>query len=87
MGAPAGGYKVDPDTVFRASVDFLDTKDFVFNIAAGTAGDLSAKAGMAGDDSTAHSFASKYEPAARTIVKAIGTAGQGMATIIERLSS
>nr|AHE14922.1 hypothetical protein asmbl_29 [uncultured bacterium] len=71
--------------MFRSSVQFLDTKDFVYNIAAGTAGDLSTSAGMAGDDSTAHSFASKYEPAARTIVKAIGTAGQGMAMISSRL--
>ncbi|MDQ0910359.1 hypothetical protein QFZ22_006344 [Streptomyces canus] len=85
MGIPSGGYQVDPDTVFRSSVQFLDTKDFVFDIASGTAGDLSASAGMAGDDSTAHSFASKYEPAARTVVKAIGTAGQGMATISSRL--
>lgn len=85
VSSPAGGYQVDPDTVFRASVEFLDTKDFVYGIAAGTAGDLGTSAGMAGDDTTAHSFASKYEPAARTIVKAIGTAGQGMATISSRL--
>src|ERR1044072_4657359 len=85
MGIPSGGYQVDPDTVFRSSVQFLDTKDFVFDIASGAAGDLSVSAGMAGDDSTAHSFASKYEPAARTVVKAIGTAGQGMATISSRL--
>lgn len=85
MGTPVAGYQVDPDTVFRSSVQFLDTKDFVYNIATGTAGDLSASAGMAGDDGTAHSFAAKYEPAARTIVRAIGTAGQGMATISSRL--
>ncbi|MFJ1796572.1 restriction endonuclease fold toxin-2 domain-containing protein [Kitasatospora griseola] len=72
--------------VFRASVEFLDTKDFVYAIAAGTAGDLaSSSSGMAGDDSVAHSFAGKYEPAAKTIVKAIGTAGQGMAAISGRL--
>ncbi|MEU6352227.1 hypothetical protein ABZ896_23360 [Streptomyces sp. NPDC047072] len=85
MGIPSGGYQVDPDTVFRSSVQFLDTKDFVFDIAAGTAADLSASAGMAGDGSTAHSFAAKYEPAARTVVQAIGSAGQGMATISSRL--
>lgn len=79
------GYRVDPDMVFRSSVGFLDTKDFVFSIASGVAGDLSACAGMAGDDGTAHSFAAKYEPAARSIVSAIGTAGQGMATISSRL--
>jgi hypothetical protein len=40
---------------------------------------------MAGDDATAHSFAAKYEPAARTLVKTIGMAGQGMAAISSRL--
>ncbi|MFF4802385.1 hypothetical protein ACFY1U_28940 [Streptomyces sp. NPDC001351] len=54
---------------------FFDTKDFVFSIAFGVAGDLSACAGRAGDDGTAHGFAAKYEPAARSIVSAIGTAG------------
>jgi hypothetical protein len=81
----ARGFTVDPDTVFRSSVEFLDTKAFVYDIAAGVVGDLSASAGMAGDDSTAHSFASKYEPAAKTIVQAIGKAGQGMAAISSRL--
>ncbi|WP_280669004.1 MULTISPECIES: hypothetical protein [unclassified Kitasatospora] len=71
--------------MFTSSVGFLDTKDFVFNIASGVTGDLGASAGMAGDDSTAHSFAAKYEPAAQTIVQAIGTAGQGMAAISSRL--
>jgi hypothetical protein len=81
----SGGYVVDPYVVFRASVQFLDTKDFVYNIAAGTAGDLHVSAGMAGDDSTAHSFASHYEPAATTIVAGIGKAGQGLAAISSRL--
>lgn len=86
MGVPPGqGYQADPDTVFRSSVGFLDTKDFVFRIASGTAGDLASSAGMAGDDETAHSFAAKYEPAARSIVSVIGKAGQGMATISSRL--
>ena len=84
MGS-TGGFQVDTDTVFRSSVKFLDTKDFVYGIAAGVAGDLASTAGMAGDDSTAHSFASKYEPAAVTIVQAIGKAGQGMAAISSRL--
>lgn len=84
MGS-SGGFQVDTDTVFRSSVQFLDTKDFVYNIAAGVGGDLASSAGMAGDDSTAHSFAAKYEPAATTIVQAIGKAGQGMAAISSRL--
>ncbi|MDH6120271.1 hypothetical protein ABH930_005827 [Kitasatospora sp. GAS204A] len=80
-----GGFQVDPGTVFQASVQFLDTKGYVFNITSGVAGDLAATAGMAGDDSTAHSFASKYEPAATAIVNAIDKAGQGMAAISSRL--
>jgi Restriction endonuclease fold toxin 2 len=84
MGS-TGGFQVDTDTVFRSSVQFLDTKDFVYDIAAGVAGDLAGTAGMAGDDTTAHSFAAKYEPAATTIVQAIGKAGQGMAAISSRL--
>jgi hypothetical protein len=80
-----GSYAVDLDIVFRSSVEFLDTKDFVYNIANGVAGDLNVSAGMAGDDSTAHSFAAKYEPAARTIIQSIGRAGMGMATISGRL--
>jgi hypothetical protein len=42
------GYTVDPETVFRVSVQYLDTKNFVYGIADGTAGDLSSSAGMAG---------------------------------------
>jgi hypothetical protein len=61
------GYTVDPSTVFKVSVQYLDTKDFVYNIASGTAGDLASSAGMAADDATAHTFASNYEPCARTI--------------------
>jgi hypothetical protein len=79
------GYTVDPETVFRVSIQYLDTKTFVYGIADGTAGDLSASAGMAGDDSTAHDFASKYEPCARTVVKAMGTAGQAMSAVSGRL--
>ncbi|MGH3493200.1 MAG: hypothetical protein ACRDRL_23075 [Sciscionella sp.] len=80
-----GGYAVDPYVVFRASTQFLDAKDFVYDIAAGLAGNLQFSAGMAGDDSTAHSFAARYEPAATAIVAAIGTAGQGTAAISSRL--
>jgi hypothetical protein len=80
-----GGYAVDPYVLFRASTQFLDAKDFVYAIAAGIAGDLHTSAGMAGDDRTAHSFASYYEPAAIAIVAAVGTAGQGMAAISSRL--
>ncbi|MFJ5927652.1 restriction endonuclease fold toxin-2 domain-containing protein [Kitasatospora sp. NPDC092948] len=82
---PGDDIVVDSSLVFRSSVEFLDTKDFVYAIAAGTAGDLASSSGMAGDDSVAHSFAAKYEPAARTIVQAIGKAGQGMAAISGRL--
>jgi hypothetical protein len=44
----AAGYQVDPSTIFKVSVQYLDTKDFVYNIASGTAGDLSSSAGTAG---------------------------------------
>jgi hypothetical protein len=80
-----GGYAVDPYVVFRASAQFLDAKDFVYSIAAGVAGDLHVSAGMAGNDATAHSFASHYEPAATTVVAGVGKAGQGMAAISSRL--
>jgi hypothetical protein len=66
-------------------VQYLDTKNFVYGIADGTAGDLSASAGMAGNDDTARAFATKYEPAARTVVQAMGKAGQAMAAISGRL--
>lgn len=73
-----GGYEIVPDVLFRASVQLRDTKDFVYAIAGGTVGDLHVSAGMAGDDSVAHSFAGKYEPAARSIVKGISSAGQAI---------
>ncbi|MFB8241059.1 restriction endonuclease fold toxin-2 domain-containing protein [Kitasatospora purpeofusca] len=79
------GFEVDPDVLFRASMKFMGSRDFVYSIASGVAGDLASTAGMAGDDSVAHSFARKYEPAARSVVEAIGTAGQGMATVSSRL--
>lgn len=81
----ATGFAVDLDTMFRASVQFLDTKQFVFDIEAGTVGDLAPSKGMAGNDDVAHTFASKYEPAARTVVQAIDKGGQAMAAISARL--
>src|SRR3982751_1269251 len=77
-GSSGSGYRVVPDVLFRASVQMRDTKDFVYAIAGGTVGDLHVSAGMAGDDQVAHSFAEKYEPAARTIVKGISSAGQAV---------
>lgn len=82
---PSGSYKADLDVLFRSSLQFLDTKDFVHGIANGVAGDLVVSAGMAGDDTTAHNFAAKYGPAAKTVVDTIGKAGQGMAAISSRL--
>lgn len=80
-----GGYAVDPNVVFRASTGFLDTKEFVFNIALGLAGDLSGTGGMAGGDKAGHAFASRYQPAAQAVVAGIDKAGQGMAAISSRL--
>jgi len=86
MGFPdGGGVKIDPDIIFRASVGMLDTKDFVYAIASGLVGDLSVSAGMAGDDGTAHSFATKYEPAAATIVQGISSAGQAVGLTASKL--
>jgi hypothetical protein len=80
-----GGYAVDPNVVFQASVQFLDTKQFVFDIASGLAGDLSNTAGMAGDDKTGHAFAASYQPAAQSVVAGVDKAGQGMGAISSRL--
>jgi len=80
-----GGYAVDPNVVFTASTGFLDTKEFVFSIASGLAGDLSGSGGMAGGDKAGHAFASKYQPAAQAVVAGIDKAGQGMAAISARL--
>lgn len=81
----ATGFAVDLDTMFRASVRFLDSKQFVFDIGAGAVGDLAPSKGMAGNDDVAHRFASKYEPAARTVIQAIDRGGQAMAAISSRL--
>ena len=80
-----GGYSVDPDTVFQASIGFLDTKEFVFSIASGLAGDLGSSGGMAGADRTAQAFAAKYQSAARAVVAGIDRGGQAMAAISSRL--
>src|SRR3954471_7623768 len=80
-----GGYVAVPDVIFKASVEMLSTKDFVYAVAAGAAGDLHVAAGMAGDDSVAHSFAAKYEPAARTIVQGISRAGEALGLTASKL--
>lgn len=86
MSAPGGGgYVVDPDVIFRASTGMLATKDYGYAIAAGVVGDLGVSAGMAGDDTVAHSFAAKYEPAARTIVAGISAAGQALGQTASKL--
>jgi hypothetical protein len=77
-------FTVDPDVRFRSSVQFLDTKQFVFDIASGTVADLGALAGMAGNDAS-QSSAAGYEPAARTVVQAMDRAAQAMAAISGRL--
>ncbi|MBR7825842.1 hypothetical protein KDK95_05940 [Actinospica sp. MGRD01-02] len=80
-----GGYAVDPDLVFSASTGFLATKEFVFEIATGLAGDLSGTGGMAGGDKAGHAFAASYQPAAQSVIAGIDKAGQGMAAISSRL--
>ncbi|GAA0561518.1 hypothetical protein GCM10010172_50900 [Paractinoplanes ferrugineus] len=80
-----GGFGMDRDVMFRAAVDMVATKDYTYAIESGLAGDLHVSAGMAGDDSTAHSFAAKYEPAARTIVTGVGNSGQAIGVTASKL--
>jgi restriction endonuclease fold toxin 2 of polymorphic toxin system len=79
------GYAVDPDTIFRCSLPFLDSKQYCFDIASGTVGDLAASSGMAGNDDAGRNFAAKYEPAARAVIDAIDKSGVAMAAISGRL--
>ncbi|MBB5159085.1 hypothetical protein BJ970_006684 [Saccharopolyspora phatthalungensis] len=79
------GFKVDHEVLFRSSVRFLDSKEFAYNIASGTAGDLQSSAGMVGNDDTGKAFAGKYEPAARATVHAMGVAGQALAKVSAEL--
>jgi hypothetical protein len=80
-----GGYLAVPDVIFKASTQMVATKDYVYAMAGGVVGDLGVSAGMAGDDQVAHSFASKYEPAARTIVRGISSAGQAIGLTASKL--
>jgi hypothetical protein len=80
-----GGYAVVPDVIFKASTQMLGTKEYVYAMASGVVGDLGASAGMAGDDQVAHSFAKKYEPAARTLVRGISSAGQAVGLTASKL--
>ena len=61
------------------------TKDYVYGIEAGLAGDLRVSAGMAGDDRTGHAFAAKYEPAARIVVAGVGSAEQAIGVTASKL--
>ena len=80
-----GGFRVDADVLFTAAVQMVATKDYVYGIEAGLAGDLHVSAGMAGDDRTGHAFAAKYEPAARIVVAGVGSAGQAIAVTASKL--
>ena len=80
-----GGFHIDSDTVFWAATRMVATKDFVYAMVGGVVGDLQVSAGMAGDDSTGHSFASRYEPAARTIVQGGSSAGQAIGVTASKL--
>jgi hypothetical protein len=80
-----GGYIAVPDVIFKASVEMLATKDFVYAMASGAVGDLHVSAGMAGDDTVAHSFAAKYEPAAQTIIQGVSRAGEALGLTASKL--
>ncbi|GIH03950.1 hypothetical protein Rhe02_20170 [Rhizocola hellebori] len=80
-----GGFEADSDVLYTGSTKYLDVKNYLFAIAAGLAGDLAQTKGMAGDNTAAHQFARRYEPAATEVVKGIGKAGEAMAAIASRL--
>jgi hypothetical protein len=84
-GGGNGGFAAVPDVIFKASTQMVGTKEYVYAMASGVVGDLGASAGMAGDDEVAHSFAQKYEPAARTIVRGISSAGQAVGLTASKL--
>jgi hypothetical protein len=84
-GGGGGGYHIVPDIIFRASTQMVGTKDYVYAMVSGVVGDLHVSAGMAGDDSTAHSFAQKYEPAAQMIVKGVSSAGEAIGLTASKL--
>lgn len=83
MGAT--GFTVDLDGMFRASLQFQDTKDFVFNIESGAVNDLSQSAGMAGNDAAGQAFAASYQATAQAIMQAVDKGGQGMSAVAQRL--
>jgi hypothetical protein len=80
-----GTVVVAADVLFRASVDLLATKDYVYALADAAVAELSHTAGMAGDDSTAHAFAAVYEPAAQIIVEGVSGAGQALGLTAAKL--
>jgi hypothetical protein len=86
MGEMSGvGVRADTDVMVDCSAALQDTKQFLFDIASGVAGDLAASAGMAGSDGLARRFAAKYEPAASTVVAGIDKAGEGVWALADRL--
>jgi hypothetical protein len=86
VGVVSGnGFSADLHAMVTSSMQLQNTKEFLYGIASGTAGDLASTAGMAGDDDLARTFAAKYEPAARTVVDGIGRAGEGIWSSAHRL--
>lgn len=84
-GGGSGGFQTAPGILFRAAVDMVATKEYTYAISGGLAGELAKSAGMAGDDQIAHDFAAKYEPAAKTLVEGIGSAGQAIGVTASKL--
>ncbi|WP_405412002.1 restriction endonuclease fold toxin-2 domain-containing protein [Streptomyces decoyicus] len=66
------GFHVDPPKMLVSSAGFTDLQSWASQIHRGLVGSLDDVAGMAGDDDTGHSFAAKYDPAARAFVHALG---------------
>ncbi|MFG2527042.1 hypothetical protein [Streptomyces sp. NPDC048516] len=65
------GFHVDPPKMLVSSAGFTDLQSWASQIHRGLVGSLDDVAGMAGDDETGHSFAGKYDPAAKAFVHAL----------------
>ncbi|WP_157852280.1 restriction endonuclease fold toxin-2 domain-containing protein [Kitasatospora sp. NRRL B-11411] len=66
------GFHVDPSQMIVSSAGLTDLQAWAGQIHSGLVGSLDHAAGMAGDDDTGRAFAAKYDPAARSVVNALG---------------
>ncbi|KDN85589.1 hypothetical protein KCH_26060 [Kitasatospora cheerisanensis KCTC 2395] len=66
------GFHVDPSQMIVSSAGFTDLQTWAAQIHSGLVGSLDDAAGMAGDDDTGRAFAARYDPAAQSVVNALG---------------